>query len=437
MNPYPDTLEVEAALLAGILAKPAAFLDVADVVEPGDFAEGFYGEVWRLAGECIRETGGQFSPVTLAARLAGFASDEFDPQAELVTLASNPVTTINIPNYAELVHEGGRLRRIHELTEQARLEVSRAHLGNGDAERIGSGLVTGALEASASNIELLDFNALSDRALVRLDEDLPSCSTGLQRLDRALGGGLFPGKLYGLCAPKKAGKTTLLSTIAYNLTDLGEPWAYCALEMGADQIFERMLARQMGVNSLRFLDPDKRREDWFRQKVVNATAWFRDRDGVFRSRPGMSLDELLALLARVALSGRYKGVFVDYLQLVGGRPKSMSDAYWLDHVAQSLAEAAKRYEIWIVVAAQIGRQGDVYGGDGLGRACDMNLKLCRVEVQPGDLPEAGNRAWIEMLDSRYTHVRDVGTEAIPAYVLNIGVGPYFEESPAPGVGKRW
>ena len=431
MQPYPDTIESEVALLAGVFAKPAAFLDVADVVMPEDFAEPFYAEVWRLVGQSIRETGGRVSPVAIAGRLAGFASDDFDPQAELAKLAGSVVTVVGVPDYAKQIHEGARLRRLYYLAEQTRIEVSRAHLGNDDAERIASSLVTGALEASATNAELLDFAMLGARTLARLDSDLPACSTGLPRLDRAMGGGLFPGRLYGLAAPKKAGKTTMMGTIAFNLTEQGVPWAYCALEMGADQIFERLLSRHMGLNALRFLDADKRREAIFRQKVEDAVAWFRDRGGVFRSRPGMPLDDLLALLARVALAGRYKGVFVDYLQLIGGRPSNMNDAYWQDHVAQSLAEAAKRYELWIVVAAQIGRQGDVYGGDGLGRACDMNLRLSRLEGEKGDPPEIGNRAWLEMLDSRYTHIGDVGSKTVPAYVLNTAVGPYFEEFPAP------
>lgn len=427
---YPDSLEIEAAFLAGIFARPAAFLDVSDSLKPDDFADEFYGTVWRLSAEMLSDTG-RISPVVLAAKLAGFESDEFKPQTVLAALAGSVVTTSNVPEYARLIAEAARLRHLHAVATGVIGEVASAGLGNGDGERIGAGLVSNALEASASNAELLDFDMLANRALDRLAEDLPATSTGFPRLDKALGGGLYPGRLYGLSAMKKAGKTTMLGTIAYDMTERNEPWLYCALEMGADQIFERLLARRMGVNSLRFLDRESRRSDWFVNNVREAADWFRQHHSVFRSKPGMTLDELLALLARAALSGRYRGAFIDYLQLIQGKPKVLSDAYWLDSVAQALAEAAKKYGLWIIVAAQIGRQDTVYGGDGLGRACDVNLKLSRVERVEGDPLEMPHRAWIEMLDSRYTPIADVGSRDLPAYFLNSGQGPHFEEMPAP------
>jgi replicative DNA helicase len=425
---YPNSLEVETALLAGLMARPEAFLDITEDLSADDFSDQFYGAVWGLMADMIRDTGG-ISPVILAAKLTGFESDTFNPQAGLADLGASVVTTVGVPHYATLIAEAARLRRLHTVAAGAVGEIARASLGNGDAGRIGAQMVSTSLEASASKAELLDFDALGKRVLGRLTEDLPTTSTGFPRLDDALGGGLYPGRLYGLSAMKKAGKTTMLGTFAYNMTERNESWMYCALEMGADQIYERLLARRMGVNSSRFLDRESRQSESFVTKVREATTWFEQRHSVFRSHPGMTLENLLALLARVALSGRYKGCFIDYLQLIQGKPSAISDTYWLDVVAQSLAEAAKKYGIWIVVAAQIGRQGTVYGGDGLGRACDVNLKLARVERVEGDPRDMPHRAWLEMLDSRYTPIGDVGSESLPAYILDASAGPHFEEMP--------
>lgn len=424
--PYPDSMEFEAALIAGILAKPSVFLEIDESLEPDDFADNFYGEIWRHAATMIQETR-TISPVVLAAHLKQFETQDFKPQAELARLLASAVTTNGVPQYAKIIAEAARLRHLHGNITQASSKIGTATLGVGEADEISSGLMAAILEATTSRSELLGFKALTQRARQRLEEDIPATSTGFPRLDAALGGGLYPGRLYGLCAQQKVGKTSMLGSIAYQLCEQDIGWCYAALEMGSDQIYERLLARHMNCNSLDFLDRERRQQNWFQKGFSSATSWFEDKDCVFRTRPGMHLDELLSLLARIALSGRYRGVFIDYLQLIGGRPKSTNETYWYDEVAQALAEAAKRFNIWIVVAAQIGRNDSVYGGDGLGRACDVNLKLVPVERTASDPPGLPHRAWIEMLASRYTPLGDVGSAAMPAYSLNQSAGPCFEE----------
>jgi len=424
--PYPDSMEFEAALIAGILAKPSAFLEIDASLEPEDFSDDFFGEAWRHASAMIQETR-TISAVALAARLKQFETPDFKPQAELARLLASAVTIGGVPQYAKIIGEAGKLRHLHRITNQTLSKISNATLGVGEADEISSDLMASTLEVTTSKSELLGFHELTNRARQRLEEDIPATSTGFPRLDAALGGGFYPGRLYGLCAQQKVGKTSMLGSIAYQLCKQNIGWCYAALEMGSDQIYERLLARRMNCNSLDFLHRERRQQNWFQKGFSSATSWFEDKDCVFRTRPGMHLDELLSLLARIALSGRYRGVFIDYLQLIGGRPKSTNETYWYDEVAQALAEAAKRFNIWIVVAAQIGRNDSVYGGDGLGRACDINLKLVRVERTAGDPAGLPHRAWIEMLASRYTPLGDVGSAAMPAYRLNQSAGPCFEE----------
>jgi hypothetical protein len=76
----------------------------------------------------------------------------------------------------------------------------------------------------------------------------------------------------------------------------------------------------------------------------------------------------------------------------------------------------------VKAAAQTNREGQIRQGDGLLKACDMTIKLHKIETIG-----APDSAWLEMMASRFTPRVNVGSEAAPALELNTKVGPCFIE----------
>ena len=136
----------------------------------------------------------------------------------------------------------------------------------------------------------------------------------------------------------------------------------------------------------------------------------------------MSLHDLKATLAQIGLSGRYRGVIVDYLQLVTGQEKGSSLTIHYENVAQALAEAAVNYGIWVATAAQLNSEGGVRHGEGLLLACDAAYAL---GMEDCDGPESG--AWLECLAHRYGPAMDVGDEVNNRMLFDKKVGPHFRD----------
>ena len=90
--------------------------------------------------------------------------------------------------------------------------------------------------------------------LARLKDPGRCDSTGLSKLDNAMGGGLYAGKAYGLQARKKIGKTILLGTISYNLNLLGTKHLWVTAEMNDQELEQRQLARALKKDSLSFMN---------------------------------------------------------------------------------------------------------------------------------------------------------------------------------------
>nr|WP_253201542.1 DNA repair protein RadA [Sphingomonas quercus] len=85
-------------------------------------------------------------------------------------------------------------------------------------------------------------------ALDGLDADIPSpkrLTTGIDELDRAIGGGLVPGSATLIGGDPGIGKSTLLLQAAARLALAGQPVAYISGEEAADQV--RLRARRLGL----------------------------------------------------------------------------------------------------------------------------------------------------------------------------------------------
>lgn len=214
--------------------------------------------------------------------------------------------------------------------------------------------------------------------------------------------------------------TLLGITIARNIARSGRKVLYVALEMGQAEVAQRVIADWLGTNAVAFL----RRDDEFLSSRLVGYAVRKDAPELdnllFRDAPGLTFDQLRGIAQAAVTQHGIKLMVVDYWQLVQGCPKGQSETQHLSTVAQWMADFARRAGIAIVTPAQINRNGETRGSDGLRLACDWYGHMHPAE-------QAGPRdRWIEALDSRYTLLADVGGANEPALFVDT-VGPVMRE----------
>ena len=235
-------------------------------------------------------------------------------------------------------------------------------------------------------------------------------STGLPKLDRAMGGGLYAGKAYGLQARKKIGKTILLGTISYNLNLKGIPHLWITAEMNDQELEHRQLARALNKNSISFMDRSINSAE-IKKYLVTAP------DNVYYANAsGISLKELEELIPRAVNELNIQGVIVDYLQLIRGENQNRTEH--LEYVATSLAGLVRQQQIWCIVAAQLNQENNTRGGEGMLLAFDMVFNLHREKFK--------SEAYLEMTESRYTSYTNIGSKDKPGLKLEKN-GPFFSQ----------
>lgn len=387
--------------LIGQLFQDPSFVFSAGL-DAGDFETALHGRIWGFA----HDAAARGSRLTLAAIKNGWpeALSYFQTLADLAGLSPEQSAS-----HVAVVREAARRRKM-KMIGQRLMETAEDSSINPD--ELAAGAVKDLTIAFAAPARGKRHVAAS--IAESLLHPPVIYSTGMPLLDEVIGGGLVAGKLYGIAARKKVGKTVMLGTISHNLNRAMTPHLFVALEMSPDEIEHRNMARDFGINSMQFLRPASR---WLERKVADYATSVPDFT-LYEHAPGLSFDDLKTSIMRAVLHRQIKGVIVDYWQLVSGKAKSDTEEYHLRVVAQGLADICRKQGLWCVIAAQLNQDGNTRGGEGLKLACDIYFTLHREKDD--------DRAWMQMEEARYVVYSSVGTEQSPGLRLN-KKGPFFED----------
>ena len=326
MNPNQSpgsisSVDVEASLLGAILIDPDAIVKVADSVKPVDF----YDDRHRLIYESTLRLYEQQSPIDVITltedmRAEGVLKDVGGPG--YVTQLTNTVpTATHAEQYAAIITTKSIRRRliaasneiaqighdekrtIAELVEEAEtrlFEVSQRHVGSD---------VVSMEDILSDSFERLD-DLHKDKGTVR------GIPTGYKDLDNMLAG-FQRSDLIILAARPSMGKTALSLNLAQNVAvDSGESVLVFSLEMSKEQLVDRLLASEAGVNSWNLRTGNLSDNDF--EKIGHAMGILSEAKLYIDDTPGITVSELRTKARREAHKRPLGLVVVDYLQLMSG-----------------------------------------------------------------------------------------------------------------------
>lgn len=383
-------VEIEQALLGRMLHSEPRALSELDFNED-DFSETFH---WWLYQEIL--TGKQLKEFALNK------TEDYDYIKSLSDVWSMPLT--GDEGYSKILKELSRKRKINSVLRDCLDSIEEQE----SSEILG--ILNNTLNEHTDAPNLKTRKEVRQEILSSLELPKACYPTPYRNLNTAMGGGLYEGFTYGFCGAEKAGKTTIAHSISHMLDC---PHLYIAMEMGAKQIEERNLAKDLQINSLKFLEAG----DGLKNKVETAP----QKDNViYYDAPGADLNEIQRYIGMAKIKYGIKGFILDYWQLVGGQQRGESEEKHLRHVAQSLANYARKNKVWCILLAQMNKDGQLFGGNGLRKACDQLYMIEQCE-------HSDYGRWLRMDASRYTFKADVGSDHSPSLTLNVKSGPCFEE----------
>jgi len=358
LQTQPNNQQAEEAVLGSVLINPDSYFEVAQVLD----ADAFYIIRNRWVWEAFTELHENRIPIDLLTVSEELENrhhlEEIGGQAYLMMLVNQTPSSINADAYAKIVEASAVRRRMltaaNELAKLAYqqekpidsiIDAAEKSVFNLSERRIHRDLV------SIQTVVSEYYDHVSQLSL-RSDE-LSGVPTGLVDLDNLLGG-LQKSDLLIIAGRPASGKTGFLLTVAKNAALKHKKHvAIFSLEMSNEQLVQRMIAQETGINATDLRKGNINEDQWdiFTKtiEVLGDTRIFLD------DTPALTPMQMRTKCRRLHLEQHIDLVLVDYIQLMTGETRSNNRVQEVSYISRSLKTLARELNVPVLAAAQLSR----------------------------------------------------------------------------------
>lgn len=385
----PADLNAEEMVLGALLFQPDRIMQVDGALDPEDFYSFAHGVLYRTMRDLYR-VGKPYDPVAVTLELERTKRIvDVGGRDRIAYLIDTVHSGVNGLTYARRVKDRAMARKLLH----AAFDIQRAAFDGVDSDEMLRVAQTEVSEvasprADAETEQILKTVTSSLNSVFRNERKTVGISTGLMELD-AVTGGLKPGKLIVIGARTSVGKTALAHQVACRSGLSGHPTVFLSMEMSADEMALRMLARETGIDMRRIdeaqdLSNDEvERLDAVRTSIAETVPlWVR-----VPHKPPTPM-EAAAWVRKEVLSKKARVLVIDYLGLLdvtGAAGKGATRAQEIGVATKSLKSAALDTGVTILLLAQINRQAE--GRDGaVPRLSDLR--------DSGDIEQDADSVWL-------------------------------------------
>ena len=292
-----------------------------------------------------------------------------DAKVYVTHLAETVPAISNVDSYLKIVREKSQARRLIEAARSILSETSSgedADMLLESAEQkiydIRSGRdKSGVKTIRESILEVID----TMQKLSGADRDkFAGIPTGFNYLDTVLTG-LGRGDLVILAARPGMGKTSFALNIATRVAMQQKvPVAIFSLEMTKEQLTNRILSSEAGIDSQAFRTGALRAEDW--EYLALATEKLHDAPIYMDDTSGITITEMKAKIRRVNQDPARPNVgliVIDYLQLMTTGQRSENRVQEISSITRNLKIMAKELNVPIIALSQLSRAVEKQGNN--------------------------------------------------------------------------
>ena len=364
----PQDIETEKALLGTLMINQGAMYETADVVH----MDSFYAAKHRVIFDAMLSLHAKGEPidvVTVASKLDERKQlQDVGGRAYLSELAGTSASPGSAAHYAEVV----QTKYMHRALIDAASKIG--ELGFAEDREIEQVLdeAQQAVFAISNSSSMRNFTAIKEElteAWERLESlqkhtgAMRGVPTGFPALDTMLSG-LQKSDLVILAARPSIGKTTLALDIARQTAIKHQtPVGFFSLEMSSQQLVDRMLAAQSGVNSWRLRTGKISKDDEF-DRLQEGMAALSDAPIYIDDKSSNTVLAMRSTARRMKMEKGLGLIVVDYLQLIipATSGANVSTVQQVTEISRALKGMARELEVPVLALSQLSRAVEQRGG---------------------------------------------------------------------------
>ena len=357
----PQDVEMERALLGALLLNPNAMYEVADLVSIDSFYAGKHRTIFdAMLG--LYAKGEPIDVVTLSGKLKERKLlTELGGAAFLSELTSAAASPGSARHYAQSVQTKFVLRSLIDAASKI------GELGFEEDRPVEEVLdeAQSAIFSVSQAPMLRNFTSIKEELseawerlehLQKHEAALRGVPTGFTQLDNMLAG-LQKSDLILLAARPSMGKTALALDIArQTATKHGTSVGIFSLEMSSQQLVDRMLAAQSGVNAWRLRTGKIRGEEEF-ERLQEGMSVLAEAPIYIDDKPSSTVLGMRSIARRLKMEKNLGLIIIDYLQLITPQVTRNNDSMvqQVTEISRSLKAMARELDVPVLALSQLSR----------------------------------------------------------------------------------
>ena len=355
----PHSIEAEQSVIGSMLMDKDAVIVALDMISSEDFYSKQYAILYETMLELFNE-GKEMDLVVIQDRLR---EKNVAPELSSLDFIKEIITTVptsaNIKYYATIVKEKSTLRKLIKLNEDI---ANSCYVGSDSLEDILARTEKDIFELLQSRTakDIRPIEDIAKNVLYRIEaasrtrEVVTGIPTGFIDLDYKTSG-LQPSDLVLIAARPSMGKTAFVLNMVQHIAMKKQlPCMIFSLEMSSEQLVQRMIAMETGIDSQKLRTGNLNDNDW--DPLIRGIVDVSDSKIIIDDTPGISVGELRSKCRKVKLEKGLSIVIIDYLQLMTGSSKrSENRQQEISEISRSLKALAREIKAPVVALSQLSR----------------------------------------------------------------------------------
>ncbi len=357
----PQNTEAEASLLGAILIDSDAIVKIADIVRSEDFYDPRHQRIY----DAITQLYEKHSPIdilTLSDQLKSTGFIDFVGGASYLTELTNFVpTAAHAEQYASIIAEKAMRRRLIKVSQDT---VELGYNEENGLQELIEEAESKLFEVSQQHVkqDIASIETILGESFDRLDElhkdkgTLRGIPTGFKDLDNILAG-LQRSDLFILAARPSMGKTAFSLGLAHSIAlKAQEPVLIFSLEMSKEQLVDRMLATESGVDAWALRTGNLNDADF--EKIGHAMGALSEAQIFIDDSPGITVSDLRTKARRESHIRPLGLIIVDYLQLMSGGSRFAGQSnrvQEISEISRGLKGIARELNVPLIALSQLSR----------------------------------------------------------------------------------
>ncbi len=348
-------------MLGALLIDSDAIVKIADSITGSDFFDKRHERIYEAVSQ-LYEKRQSIDVLTLADQLKnnGYL-DMVGGPSYLTELTNFVPTAAHAEQYADIVAQKAMRRRLIATSQEM------ASLGFDESKGLRELIEeaeTRLFAVSQQHIkqDVISLEAILAESFDRLDElhkdkqKIRGIPTGYKDLDNMLAG-LQRSDLFILAARPSMGKTAFMLNMAHKVAvQAKEPVLVFSLEMSKEQLVDRLLAMESGVDAWALRTGNLTDADF--EKIGQAMGTLSEAQIFIDDTPGITVSDLRTKARREAHSRKLGLVVVDYLQLMSGGSRYGNESnrvQEISEISRGLKGVARELNVPLMALSQLSR----------------------------------------------------------------------------------